>query len=525
NSASLSLKPFGACLSPDFTALDGIRFYLKTQFYGPQGTDFEDGDEVRLWLDDLRLVDQDGAGEIRWMADEGIDRYDIYFDTLTHGSHPSPALTSVGVITPGTCTPGSVESGGYFHQIANAEIADLTIWNAPPVEKILKTQTAPSTEKPLQIHAGRGEYEIVQLIVQSQNAADLPISVSDLVDGKNTIPVSQIDLFRVDYLPLSQLSDQYGRLTDWPDPLYPLSQGQTVYFPAGENQPIWLQIKVPGGTPAGDYVGEIQIGSARVPITLTVLDLYVSKSAMLPVVVGVDWDSLLSTYNADQTCRNQAQADLTAALTDYGLTPLPVESGSPEGLIYPLTDYLVETAHQAQTQPGATVWWSTTGLDDPPMPNPVVIDRPGMEARILPWLAWIDRVDGLYYARADDWDPNPWEQPFSNDLFNGDGFLIYPPNDPSIGQNPCDPNSNRIVPSIRLMLLREGLEDYAYLQRLNGGLPQIDQENDSDAWAEMIIGSRTAFLRQPTALATVRLAIADALQDKQSDYYLPLFLH
>jgi hypothetical protein len=140
-------------------------------------------------------------------------------------------------------------------------------------------------------------------------------------------------------------------------------------------------------------------------------------------------------------------------------------------------------------------------------------------------MAWIDRVNGLYYAQAADWETDPWGQPFANDLSNGDGFLIYPPKDGTIAYNPCDSNSNRIVPSIRLMLLREGLEDYAYLQRLSGGPPQIGQENDGDSWAATLIGSRTAFLRTPTEIADRRLAIADALQAKQSATYLPLFIH
>jgi hypothetical protein len=524
NSVSLSLQPFGACASPDYTALEGIRFYLKTSLYGNPEANFEDDDEVRLWLDDVRLVDQDGPGEIRWIAEEGVTRYDIYFDTLTHSGHTDPALTTVEDAVPVTTISGA-QSGGYFHQIAGAEAGSLTLWNAPPVEKVLKSQSAPVITGPLQVHAGRGEFESIQLVVQSDSEADLPIRVSDLVNGDKIIPAGQVSLFQVDYLPLSQLSDEYGRLTDWPDPLYPLSQGQIVHFPAGENQPIWIQIEVPRSAIAGNYTGEVQIGSAKVPFTLTVLNFSVSTGAMLPVVVGIDWESLLAGYGATQTCTNQAQVDLFAALAEYGLTPVDIEAGSPEGLIYTVTDYQVETAHQAQTQSNTTVWWTFTGWDDPPLPNPAVIDRPGLEARILPWLAWIDRVDGLYYAQAADWDPDPWSNSFSNDLSNGDGFLIYPPNDESLAFDPCNPESNRLVPSIRLMLLRDGLEDYAYLRRLNGAMPQIGVENDGDRWAALMIGSRTDFLRPPTEIADLRLAIADALQSKQSGYYIPLFFH
>ncbi len=522
NSVSVSLRPFSSCTTPNYSTLNGLRFYLETENQIIPGADFEDGDEVQLWLDAVRLVDQDGPGEIRWVAEEGVTRYDIYFDSLAHSGHPEPALTTVGAVTPGTAAAGRVESGGYFHQIAGADAAGMTIWNAPPVEKILKTQAAPTAIAPLRIHAGRGEYELVQLVVQSDHEADYPISISDLVNGDRIIPASRVSLFRVDYLSLSLLSDEYGRLTDWPDPLYPLSQHQTVHLPAGENQPIWIEIEVPPGTAAGDYIGTIRIGPAQVPFTLTVLDVSVSKNAMLPVVAGIDWDSLLTAYGAAQVCRDQARGDLSAALVEYGLTPVPLEAGSPAGLIYSLTDYQVTAAHQAQIQTGEDVWWTFTGWDEPPLPNPAVMDRTGLEARILPWLAWADRVDGLYYAQANDWNPDPWNNPFSNDLSNGDGFLIYPPNDDTLAYNPCDPNSNRLVPSIRLLLLREGLEDYAYLYRLNSGPPRINVENEGDFWAATMIGSRTDFLRPPTEITDLRLAIADTQQAKQSAYYFPL---
>ncbi len=529
NAASLTLQPFGFCTTPDYDDLTGLRFFLRMERFGFDAGNYEVGDQVSLWLDDFRLVDQDGPGEIQWTAEPGIDRYYIYFDTLNHTGHSDPILTTLENIQPGATSSGEAESGGYFHQITGANPAGLSIWRAPIEEKVLRSQTAPITHQPLTVYAARGESEALQLVIQSESDANLEVSVSDLVKEFHTIPADQIQIFRVDYLALTQLSDSYGRLTDWPDPLYPILPGNEVSFPAGENQPLWFRIKVPSFAPPGNYSGLITIGSATIPLTLKVWDIYFPSSAVLPMKIGFDWETVLEAYGGTengipQSCFDDLSGAISSTLADYYLMPLP-EGVEPDGLIYSITDYEVQEAHLAQIQSGEQVWWSFDSEDDPPLPNPSIIDRSGLEARILPWMAWLDRVDGLFYHQVVDWDPDPWLNPYSNAVANGDGFLFYPPNDDSLGFDPCNPTSNRLVPSIRLELLREGLEDYAYLKLLYGRDPIIGKVNDSDLWAGTLIGSRTAFLRPPNMLTSVRADIADLLQSKENDIYLPLLIH
>jgi hypothetical protein len=139
-----------------------------------------------------------------------------------------------------------------------------------------------------------------------------------------------------------------------------------------------------------------------------------------------------------------------------------------------------------------------------------VIDRPGLEARITPWLAWLERVQGLVYYSTTDWSPSPWSDPWINDG-NGDGFMFYPPQDGTIAFDACSAQSNRLVPSIRWELLREGMEDYEYLWLLNDGDPQIGVTNPADTVARQFIDSRTLFSRVPTDLYATRAAIAAQL--------------
>ena len=517
NHTSTSLLPVGDCTTPDFSEMQGLRFFLSTQ----QPGGFDIGDRLTLWLDNFRLVDQDGEGEIRWIAEEQVDSYYLYFDTLNHTGHPEPEQMTFSGETFNTASTGEVEAGGYFSQVSGVTSADLTVWSAPTVEKIFKSQLEPISESPLLVQAARREFEAFQLVLQSTIDQNLPLNLSDLVGENATIPSSQIQVFRVDYIPLNQISDFYGRLVDWPDPLYPLTPGESIPLQRGENQPLWVRVEVPGNAPAGLYAGALTIGTTQIPFSLEVWDFSLPENAFPDASVGLDWDMVLPAYGASDpetpaACITQLKSAILDTLGDFHLSANPDLDGI---RISTLTDYEVQEAHTYQLQTGSPVWWAFTDRDKPPFANPAVIDRPGLDARLLPSLAWLDRVDGLYYAQVVDWDSDPWTTPFSNDLSNGDGFLFYPPNNDSLGYDPCEGESNRLIPSIRLELFREGLEDYAYLYLLNGHAPDIGVENDGDLQLRTVAFSRTAFNRTPAAIFGLRQAVANLMGGEKSFYF------
>jgi hypothetical protein len=519
NRTTTSLVPLGECSDADLSNLEGLRFLLSPR--QPGGFDLDD--RLTLWLDNLRLVDQDGEGEIRWIAEDGIDGYYLYFDTINHTGHPEPERTTFSGETFSTVVIGEPEAGGYFNRISGVTSTDLSVWSAPTVEKIFKPQSEPVTEKPLLIQAARREFEAFQLVFQSPMDRELPVTISDLVGENGSISSGQVQIFRVDYVPLSEISDFYGRPVDWPDPLYPLSPGGPVHLTTGENQPLWVRVEVPANASGGLYTGNLTIGSTQIPFSLEVWDFTLPDHGYLDVSVEFDWETVLSAYSASApgtpaVCKDQLETAVLDTLADYHLIPNPELDGV---RIYRLTDYEVQTAQTYQAQTGLPVWWEFYYGDQPPFANPAVIDRPGLDARILPGLAWQDRVDGLYYAQAVDWDSDPWVTPFTNYASNGDGFLFYPPNDGRIGDDPCRADSNRLIPSIRLELLREGMEDYAYLQLLNSHAPEIGVENESDLQLQSLISSRTAFNRIPTRIDALRRAIADLIHNTDSRYFLP----
>lgn len=126
-------------------------------------------------------------------------------------------------------------------------------------------------------------------------------------------------------------------------------------------------------------------------------------------------------------------------------------------------------AYAAAEDDGAELWWYQSCVshgcgivgDRSSRRWPTyVVDAPATAARIMPWLAFTHGVAGeLYYNTVEAWfgDGDPW-----SDLYrhggNGDGTLFYPGTPERIGGRTHVP-----VESLRLKLIRDGLEDYEYL--------------------------------------------------------------
>jgi uncharacterized repeat protein (TIGR01451 family) len=176
-----------------------------------------------------------------------------------------------------------------------------------------------------------------------------------------------------------------------------------------------------------------------------------------------------------------------------------------------ISNYEPVKSHDRQKNHGEEVWWYYLYGDDPPLPNPILMSHPGVEARLTPWLAWAERVDGLLHYSATDWSQNPWTTSNVTGMDNGDAFFFYPPRKDGGDLGTCGQNGHRLVPSIRWENLRDGMEDYEYLWLLAGGDPQVGVANPADAFVAQLVASRTSFSHIPTELAAARGSIAELL--------------
>ncbi len=133
----------------------------------------------------------------------------------------------------------------------------------------------------------------------------------------------------------------------------------------------------------------------------------------------------------------------------------------PEGIPHGVMDResYVDAVNR-RLEAGDEVWWYTAGGISP-FPTLHIEDDPSA-FRIIPWLQQLYHIDGLLHWEAANWS-QPFEEPFIQGFGNGEGVLVYP-------------GDFRPAPSIRLELLREGLEDMEYLMLLRRNLEDAQNQ-------------------------------------------------
>ena len=179
-------------------------------------------------------------------------------------------------------------------------------------------------------------------------------------------------------------------------------------------------------------------------------------------------------------------------------------------------------------KPGKHVWWyqscdehescsnGTPGPAESTWPS-YMVDATPARNRVFQWLAYLDRIEGeLYYASDYCWTASdcgdaksgkttdPWVSIYAFGG-NGDGTLYYPGTKAKIGGTTPIP-----VPSMRLALLRDGMEDFEYLHAL-------DVAGDgafATTTAKGFITDATTFSNDPTKMQAARLALGDRLHKK-----------
>ena len=139
------------------------------------------------------------------------------------------------------------------------------------------------------VRAARNEAEAVQLVVRPKSdLAWFSVRIEDLVKPGGVIKSSDIDILRVRYVTTVMATDPSAAPGQWPDPLPPFSRPITLK--ADRNQPLWMRVKPPPGTPAGRYKADIILSgqdySQRVPLTVEVYDFTLPNRMSLKTSFG-----------------------------------------------------------------------------------------------------------------------------------------------------------------------------------------------------------------------------------------------
>jgi Domain of unknown function (DUF4091) len=174
------------------------------------------------------------------------------------------------------------------------------------------------------------------------------------------------------------------------------------------------------------------------------------------------------------------------------------------------------------TESGKQIWWYQSCDEhescENGTPGPAsstwasyMIDATPMRNRVFQWLAYMNDIQGeLYYAMDYCWaascGPNgdvtdPWVSQYYAGG-NGDGTLFYPGTVAHIGGTTPVP-----VSSLRLEYIRDGMEDFEYLNLLAAA----GDQSFALAQAQSFITNAYTFSSDPTTLTAARLALGTKL--------------
>ncbi len=176
-------------------------------------------------------------------------------------------------------------------------VADRRVFKAP---KIVGYQPA----SPILIRAPRNDFESFQIVVrpEERNLSGLTASVTDLTGPENgTISKENVEIRYAYYHYVSKPTDATTLPGWYPDALVPLEKGSDglgapLEIAAGENQPIYVTVRIPEGVPAGVYSGTLTFGepggdfTASVPFSLEVWDFALPAEGRLATAYGLNPD-------------------------------------------------------------------------------------------------------------------------------------------------------------------------------------------------------------------------------------------
>lgn len=164
----------------------------------------------------------------------------------------------------------------------------------------------------------------------------------------------------------------------------------------------------------------------------------------------------------------------------------------------------------ARRAAGDDFWWYVCTMPKAPFAT-LFIDHAGIELRTWLWQTWGEKVSGILVWATTVWNchsrylggrQDPWTDAMSwdesgNAWGNGDGRFFYPPKS---GEDP--------VPTMRVAMLRDGLEDYEYFAILRG----LDPTNPLLSVPKDVYGALDSFSRTPDAIEAHRLRLAREIE-------------
>ena len=210
------------------------------------------------------------------------------------------------------------------------------LWWASSGWKVNQTRPLPTAKgDAVRISVAGNEAESAQIVVRPETAlTGLTASVGELSSASGAVlPADATDVLRVGYVKVEIASDEFGSVGNWPDPLPPLKKGG-VNVAAGQNQPLWIQVKAPANTPPGVYRGQITVKAdgyeSSVPLEVEVYGFSLPDTTTCRTLFGLRagrvWDYQRLQSDAD---KRTVWAKYMRLFSDHRISPYdpaPVDS-------------------------------------------------------------------------------------------------------------------------------------------------------------------------------------------------------
>ncbi|MBN1541479.1 DUF4091 domain-containing protein [candidate division KSB1 bacterium] len=183
----------------------------------------------------------------------------------------------------------------YTHKLSQSTSA-LTLWTTCPSERVFKNATPPAqVDDRIRVYAAKNEFEPFILVARPAVSGPVTVSIGDFGNGIS------FELYQVKTVPITQTSDNLGQLGDYPDPLWPIENGQSLSLVANENTVWWISLEIPSSAPAGDYQTTVTVGGIAVPVHLHVFDFALPEEVQVKSQMNFSFQNILSKYSVPGT--------------------------------------------------------------------------------------------------------------------------------------------------------------------------------------------------------------------------------
>ncbi|MEN6303447.1 MAG: glycoside hydrolase domain-containing protein [Armatimonadia bacterium] len=187
--------------------------------------------------------------------------------------------------------------------------AGVALWWDSPQCKIYPGQEPPAARGTgLELAAAGGEYECLQLGLRpAQELQDVTVACSEL-KGPGVLPAGTVYANFVGTVDVKKVTDGSTITGPTPDPLLTDKQRN---LPGGQTSVVWVTVKVPAGTKAGDYTGTVTLSGkglqAAVPLKVHIFGFDLPKQTSLRTIARIwqkheGYEDLFRQNLADHRC-------------------------------------------------------------------------------------------------------------------------------------------------------------------------------------------------------------------------------